>query len=80
LEIETMIPTKELLKEAEALPVEERASLVDALLRTLNAPEDSIDKAWMKAARKRLKEITTGTALSVPAKDVFENARRRLKK
>ncbi|MBD3315061.1 MAG: addiction module protein [Chitinivibrionales bacterium] len=75
-----MIPARELLKEAEALPVEERVILVDALLKTLNTPDQSIDKAWMKTAGKRLKEMTTGKARSVPAQDVFENAGRRLKK
>lgn len=62
---------KDLIHEAEALPVEERALVVDSLLRSLNPPESRIDKKWAAVAAKRLKEVRSGAVESVPGEDVF---------
>ena len=48
---------KDLIEEAEALPVEERALVVDSLLRSLNPPESRIDEKWVSVAQERLKEF-----------------------
>jgi len=62
---------KDLINEAESLPVEERAMVVDSLLRSLNPPESEIDKKWAAVARKRLEEIRSGTVATVPGEQVF---------
>ena len=62
---------KDLIQEAEALPVEERALVVDSLLRSLNPPESKIDKKWAAVAAKRLKEVRSGAVESVPGEEVF---------
>jgi putative addiction module component (TIGR02574 family) len=62
---------KDLIKEAVALPVEERAMVVDSLLRSLNPPESEIDKKWAAVARKRLEEIRSGTVAAVPGEQIF---------
>ncbi|MBK5935694.1 addiction module protein [Halorhodospira halophila] len=62
---------KDLIDEAEALPVEERALVVDSLLRSLNPPESRIDEKWASVAQERLKEFRSGDVESVPGADVF---------
>ena len=62
---------KELIDQAEALPVEERALVVDSLLRSLNPPESRIDEKWAMVARKRLEDIRSGAVRTIPGEDVF---------
>lgn len=64
--------TKELIAEAVSLPVEERALLVDSLLRSLNAPEPDIDKKWIEVAKNRLQQIRTGGVTAIPGEEVFK--------
>lgn len=63
---------KDVIDEAISLPVEERAFIVDSLLRSLNRPEQEIDKEWTKVARRRLDEIRSGALKSVSGDEVFE--------
>ncbi len=72
--------TKELINEAVALPVEERALLVDSLLQSLNQPESAIDKKWAAVARNRLIEMRSGKVRPVPGEEVFERIRNRFDK
>ncbi len=62
---------RELIDQAEALPVEERALVVDSLLRSLNPPESRIDEKWALVARKRLEDIRSGAVKTIPGEDVF---------
>ena len=72
--------TKELINKAVALPVEERALMVDSLLQSLDQPESAVDKEWAKVANKRLAEIRSGKVQPLPGDDVFERIRNRLGK
>ena len=71
--------TKQLLDEATSLPVEERALLVDALLKSLNQPKTELDDQWTKEARRRLAEIRSGAAEPIASDDVFRNLWARLR-
>lgn len=62
---------KDLIEEAESLPVDERALVVDSLLRSLNPPESEIDKKWAAVARRRLEEIRSGSVEAIPGEEVF---------
>ncbi|MDR5876130.1 addiction module protein [Vreelandella gomseomensis] len=71
---------QELVSEAESLPVEERARVVDVLLRSLNSPEADIDKQWVNVARSRLDDIRAGKVATVSSEQVFANLRARLER
>jgi len=49
--------TKEILEHLASMPFEERASIVDSLLRTLNQPDAEIDRLWAAEAQRRLDEL-----------------------
>lgn len=72
--------TKALIREAIALPVEERAMMVDSLLKSLNQPESEIDKKWNEVATQRLAELRSGHITGVPADEVFANVWARFNK
>ena len=72
-----VISTAEIIHEAESLPVEQRALVVDALLRTLNPPDAEIDRKWADVARRRLEELRSGQVKPVPGEKVFAEIRQR---
>ena len=63
--------TKQLIDEAVSLPVEERALVVDSLLRSLNQPESEIDKKWSEEAKRRLAELRSGQVQAIPGDEIF---------
>jgi len=64
--------TKDLIAEVISLPVEERAMVVDSLLKSLNSPESDIDKKWAAVAKRRLKELRSGEVKAIPGDEVFK--------
>lgn len=64
--------TKDLIAEAISLPVEERAMVVDSILKSLNPPESDIDKKWAAVAKQRLKELRSGEVEAIPGDEVFK--------
>jgi putative addiction module component (TIGR02574 family) len=70
--------TKELIEEVISLPVEDRALVVDSLLRSLNQPESKIDETWSAVAQKRLVEMKSGRVKPVPGEQVFDKIWKRL--
>lgn len=63
--------TKDLIEAAASLPVEERALVIDSLLKSLNPPETDIDKKWAQVAKRRLLELRSGSVKTVPGAEVF---------
>src|SRR4030042_5812570 len=71
---------KEIIQEAESLPVEERAMLIDSLLRSLNQPSIEIDREWVKVAKRRLAELRSGAVKPIPGNEVFAKIPERFEK
>jgi hypothetical protein len=67
----------EIIREAAELPIEERALVIDSLLRTLNTPDPGIDREWLTAAKRRLEELRSGATRPIPGSDVFSRIRDR---
>ena len=65
--------TEDLIAEAISLPVEIRTQIVDSLLKSLNPPEKEIDQRWATVAKKRLRDIRSGKAETIPGDEVFTN-------
>ncbi len=63
--------TNDLFSEAISLPIEERAALIDHLLKSLNTPQTEIDGKWLDVAKKRREEIESGAIKPVPGEEVF---------
>lgn len=72
-----MPSTAEIIQEAESLPVEERAIVVNSLLRSLNPPDPEIDRKWAAVAKRRLEELRSGRVKPVPGQEVFARIRQR---
>lgn len=62
---------KELIEAVVSLPVEERAIVADAVLRSLDAPESEIDRKWAQVAQRRLAEVRAGEIKPIPGEQVF---------
>jgi putative addiction module component (TIGR02574 family) len=71
---------KEIIEEAESLPVEERAMVVDSLLRSLNPSSAEIESEWVKVAKRRLAELRSGKVKPVPGNEVLAKIRERFEK
>ncbi len=68
---------KQLIDEAVSLPVEERALVVDSLLKSFSLSSADIDEQWLAVARNRLKEMRAGDVKPVSGGDVFSRIRNR---
>ena len=64
--------TKELLDEAMKLKPEERLSLVEVLIQSLDEPDKRLDEIWAEEAEKRLVAYRDGRLDGVPLEDVFK--------
>ncbi len=56
----------DLLKQAMALPVEERAALANTLLDSLETTNQSVQEAWDEEVARRIADLKAGRAVTVP--------------
>ncbi len=64
--------TKELLDEAMKLKPEERFSLVESLIKSLDEPDKKLDEIWVEEADKRLIAYREGTLKGIPMEEIFK--------
>ena len=72
-----MLTLEESIQEAEALSVEERALVVDTLLRSIHRPSAAVDAPWKQIAIRRIEELRKGDVKAVPGEDVFRRIHER---
>ena len=65
--------------EAMTLPEDDRAALVDVLLRSLRGAEsEQIQRLWVEEAERRVQEIEDGSVTLLDGPTVLQEARERL--
>lgn len=62
---------KSVLDRALRLPPNDRAALVENLIRSLDKPDPSLDAEWLKEAEDRLAAYRSGELAAVDAEQVF---------
>ena len=71
---------EQIIRDAESLPVEKRAAVVDSLLHTLNSPDPEIDRKWLDVAQRRLEELRSGRVKTILGEEVFPKVRERFER
>ena len=64
--------TKEILMEALRLKPEDRFTLVEGLIRSLDEPDKKLDDIWAEEAEKRLVAYREGKLEGIPMEVVFK--------
>lgn len=67
-----MLSAKEIIDQAASLPAEERAAVIDSLLKTLNPINDEVDRKWIEVAKRRLNELRSGQVKPIPGEEAFK--------
>jgi putative addiction module component (TIGR02574 family) len=65
-----MASTQELVREIEKLPPDERAALVDQVLRDVLQPDAEIEAAWAEESSRRWSAYQAGELESIPYETV----------
>ncbi len=63
---------KELLYEAMKLKPEERFTLVEGLIKSLDEPDKKLDEIWAEESEKRLKAYREGKMEGIPMEEIFK--------
>jgi putative addiction module component (TIGR02574 family) len=69
--------TIDLIEMAEALPIDEKAMLVDRLLDSMYPRKEEIDELWKIEAERRIDEVRSGKVQTIPGEKVFDEIRNR---
>jgi putative addiction module component (TIGR02574 family) len=63
---------KELLAKAMQLKAEDRLSLVEGLIQSLDEPDSKLDAIWAEEAERRLQAYREGRMEAIPAEEIFK--------
>lgn len=70
---------EDVARQALSLPADEKASLIDRLLVTMDAEVLSArEEAWLGEAERRYREMKAGKVVGIPADEVFASLRAEL--
>ena len=65
---------------AKAMPLEDRAEIVDSLLESMQPTDARIDELWKQEVERRIAKYEAGGVELVPGEVVFERIKRRFSK
>ena len=66
-----MEESKSLLEKALMLKPQDRFTIIEGLIQSLDEPNKEIDQIWAEEAEKRLKAYRDGKLKGVPYKEIF---------
>ena len=75
-----MLSKEELIDKAMDLPIEERVSVIDALIQSMTPIDTEIDRKWIEVSRCRLEEMRSGKVKGIPGDEVFHGIWKRFGK
>ncbi len=64
--------TKQILEQALRLKPEERFTLIEGLIKSLDEPDKKLDEIWAEEAEKRLKAYREGRLEGIPMEEIFK--------
>lgn len=64
--------TKEIMEQALKLKPEERFTLVEGLIKSLDEPDKKLDEIWAEEAEKRLSAYREGRLEGIPMEEIFK--------
>ena len=64
--------TKSVFEDALQLRPAERLQLIEMLSRSLNNPDENIERIWAEEAEKRYKALEEGKIKTIAIKDIIE--------
>ena len=70
------ITLEQIVEETRHWPPEKVGELVGRLTEDLHAVDPETEAVWKQEINRRIEEIQTGKVQGIPAKEVFEKARR----
>ena len=65
--------SKEILKKALLLKPEEKFTIVEGLLKSLDEPDKDLDDIWGEEAEKRLMAYREGRLEGIPMEEIFKD-------
>ena len=71
---------EQIVEEARHWPPEKVGELVGRLTKDLHASDPETEAAWKTEINRRLEEIQTGKVQGIPVEEVFEKAKRLLRR
>lgn len=64
--------SKDLLEEALKLKPDERFTIVEGLIKSLDEPDSTLDAIWAEEAQKRLEAYRAGNLEGIPMEEIFK--------
>ncbi len=75
-----MLSKQKLIEEGLLLPIEDRAYIIDSLIKSMNPVAPEIDCKWIEISKKRLNELKSGKVKGVSGNEVFNKIWKRFEK